>query len=89
MRDLCKVLYVAFKPHVARYPSLEGSLLVDEMSALNQDPSKDIVDELRNVGGTVAKSLALVEVGGDLLLQLGRHEGLGLTLNLLQKHSRL
>ena len=48
MRDLCKVVYGAFKPHVARYPSLEGAILVDEMSALNQDPSKDIVDEFTN-----------------------------------------
>ena len=57
MRDLCKSLLGVFKPHVARYPSLEGAILVDEMAALNQDTSKDIVDELRNVGATVAKAM--------------------------------
>ena len=61
MRDLCKSLLGVFKPHVARYPSLEGAILVDEMAALNQDTSKDIVDELRNVGATVAKAMTIVE----------------------------
>ena len=56
LRELCKVLYGPFKPYVTKYPQLEGSVLVEEMTALNQDPSKDIVDELRSVGASVAKA---------------------------------
>jgi len=65
MREICKLLYTPFKTYVAKYPALEGKILVEEMTWLNQDTSKDIVDELRNVGGSVSKAIALLETASQ------------------------
>ena len=66
MREICKLLYTPFKTYVAKYPALEGKILVEEMTCLNQDTSKDIVDELRNVGGSVSKAISLLETASQV-----------------------
>ena len=66
MREICKLLYAPLKTHVAKYPGLEGKILVEEMNLLNQDTSKDIVDELRNVGGSLSKAISLLETASQV-----------------------
>ena len=61
MRDLAKLLYKPFKTYVSNYSSLESKVLAQEMTALKDEASKDLVDELRNIGGSVAKAVAVFE----------------------------
>ena len=60
IRELAKVLYSPFKTYVGKYASLEAQVLVGEMAALKDETSKDIVDELRNIGQSVAKVISVL-----------------------------
>ena len=55
LRDFARLIYQCFKIFVAKYPDIEKSVLTAELKFTGIQTSKDIVDELRNVSGSVPK----------------------------------
>ena len=60
LRDFARLIYQCFKPYIMKYPDLEKSVLSTEIKTSTPQTSKDIVDELRNVSGSVAKLIEIL-----------------------------
>lgn len=54
MRELGKVMYAPFRPHIGKYETMEANKLLVELDA-NTTTSKDILDELRLISLSVPK----------------------------------
>lgn len=57
MRELAKVFFAPFRPHVAKYGQMESAKLLSEL-VNTTNTSKDILDELRNIALSVPKLVA-------------------------------
>ena len=60
LREFARLIYQCFKPYIMKYPDLEKSVLSNEIKISTPQTSKDIVDELRNVSGSVAKLIEIL-----------------------------
>lgn len=61
LRELAKLLYSPFKAsYIGKYGDMENKYLTAELQKTCPPVSKDIVDELRNVGSSVLKFMAVL-----------------------------
>ena len=70
LRDLARLVYQCFKPYVAKYPAIEKSVLAREIKFAGVQTSKDIVDELRNVSGSVPKLIEILRLSAKRCFDL-------------------
>ena len=70
LREFARLLYQCFKPSISKYVDMEKSVLAMEIKLSGIQPSKDIVDELRNVSGSVPKLLEILKIAAKRCLEL-------------------
>ena len=54
LRELGKALFQPFRTHVKEYGKYQSNILLSELVS-NAQPSKDLIDELRNISISVPK----------------------------------
>ena len=70
LRDFARLVYQCFKPYVAKYIDIEKSILAAEIKFVGVQTSKDIVDELRNVSGSIPKLIEILRLAAKRCFDL-------------------